>query len=162
MPKLSTILELAEELSNLGGTIYGSLAWHIHVSPRFPLKFRDYEIDVSFSSNEGILELLEELGYERIEGEEKECIKEALGYGGVEDKYQHFFRKNGVIVDVSTRPTKMESEIREFCGYQIKVITKRELLKAYKRAGRRKDIPTKKRLVYLGMLFLLIASDAFP
>jgi hypothetical protein len=149
------ILQVAEDLSNRGGILFGSVAWHVQTNLNFQELVKEPvdEIDVCFP-NANIEKILNG-GYEKINGNEFDEVKESLSYNGINDPYQSFFRRDGVIIDATTRPLNYETEIVNFEGYKLLLATRKQLLKNYEKASKRLDISEKRRNDYKKMLNML-------
>jgi hypothetical protein len=149
------ILQVAEDLSNRGGILFGSVAWHIQTDHKFKEQVKEPvdEIDVNFPNAK--IEKILNNGYEKINGDEFDEVKESLSYNGINDPYQSFFRRDGVIIDATTRPLNYEAEIVNFEGYRMLLATRKQLLKNYEKASKRPDISEKRRNDYKKMLYML-------
>lgn len=155
------ILQVAEDLSNRGGILFGSVAWHVQTDRQFKEQVREHvdEIDINFPLTRNVEKILGR-GYEKINGNEIDNVKKILTCDGIVDPYQSLFRRDGIIIDVTTRPLNYQTEIKTFEGYRMLIATRDQLIKTYDTASKRTDIPLKRKNDYKKMLGLIEKYDS--
>ena len=155
------ILQVAEDLSNRGGVLFGSVAWHVQTDRQFREQVREHvdEIDINFPLASNVEKILGS-EYEKINGNEIYNVKKILTCDGIDDPYQSLFRSNGIIIDLTTRPLNYQTEIKNFRGHRLWIATRGQLIKTYGMASKRTDIPLKRKNDYKKMLGLIEKYDS--
>ena len=79
------ILQVAEDLSNRGGILFGSVAWHVQTDRQFKEQVREHvdEIDINFPLASNVEKILGN-EYEKINGNEIYNVKKILTCDGID------------------------------------------------------------------------------
>jgi hypothetical protein len=140
-------LSTAQELSELGVMIQGSLALAIHLySDGNNWQFMDGEIDGVSPSD--IRLLLRDRGYRDVPKCEYEKIGKKQGYSRIGPNQHFLYGPNGFIIDLSINKNSHRTTNIEIGNFKIKVITRDGLMGLYLRGSFIEDRPLWKRILY--------------